>query len=332
MHAELSRRPCRQWGVQDVLVHRRALVGLVLVGLAQRLDVDRGAVQGGRDGLGQEGAVVVGVVPGKRALVAAILPEALQELHRLERLLGVDRHGLAVGLDFLAAPRPQIGIGEGGRIAERMAERLADRVALGLQLLGRVTILRPGLGEGSDAHFVEPRLAIGDHAADHRPWHAHEHLAVAAQRAAVFVEPALGLADALGQVGEVDHAVGVDVGVVVERLDQVGAGARLDRRGGARLQVVAVYRLEVDLDAQRFLGLGHQLLAHQLVRRGNEVDPAQPVNRLLLGVGGRAARGENAGHAGRRHGSRAAGKLDNAATLRVGHVVLPGRAASLGGV
>jgi hypothetical protein len=125
-------------------------------GLAQGLDVDRGAVQRRRDGLRQECAVVVGVVPGERALVAAVLPEALHELDRLDRLLGIDDDGLAVGIDFLATPRPHVGIGEGRCIAERVAERLADRVSFGLELLCGVTVLRPGLGEGGDADLVEP--------------------------------------------------------------------------------------------------------------------------------------------------------------------------------
>ena len=75
VHAELARRALGQRRVQDVGLELRALLGLVLVGLAQRLDVDRGAVQRRRDGLRQEGAVVVGVVPGEAALVVRVLPE-----------------------------------------------------------------------------------------------------------------------------------------------------------------------------------------------------------------------------------------------------------------
>ena len=50
--------------MQDVLPHRRALLGQIHVGFAFGFDVDRGAVVGGADGTRQEGAVVVGVVPG----------------------------------------------------------------------------------------------------------------------------------------------------------------------------------------------------------------------------------------------------------------------------
>ena len=41
MHAELAGRPLGQRCMLDVGLQLRALVGLVLVGLAQRLDVDR---------------------------------------------------------------------------------------------------------------------------------------------------------------------------------------------------------------------------------------------------------------------------------------------------
>jgi len=39
-------------------------------------------------------------------------------------------------------------------------------------------------------------------------------------------------------------------------MDEVGAAAGLDRRGDARLQVVAVDGFQVDLESQRLLGLG----------------------------------------------------------------------------
>ncbi len=265
-------------------------------GLRSDFDIDRSAVQGRRDGLRQERAVVVGVVPRQAALVAGILPEAGHELDRFDRLLGVDHDRLAVSIDLLAAPRPHVRIGEAGRVAERMAERLADRPALGLQLLAGVAVGLPGLGELGDTDLLEPRLAVGDHAADHRPRHAHEHLAVTADRAGILEETALALADFLGDVAEVDHAVGVEIGLVVERHDQVGTAARLDRRRRARLQVVAVHRLEVDLHAEFLLGLRHQFLAKHRVGRRNEVDPLQPVDGLLLGIGRRATGRQDARH------------------------------------
>ena len=265
-------------------------------GLRSDLDVDRGAVQRRRDGLRQERTVVVGVVPGKAALVHAVLPQAGHELDQFDRLLGVDDHGLAVGLDFLAAPRPQVGIGEARRVAERVAERLAERPALGLQLLGDLAIGLPGVGELGGADFVEPRLAVGDHAADHRPRHAHEDLAVAADGFGIRKQPALALGDFVGERAHVDDAVGIEMGVAVERHDQVGTGARLDGGRDARLQIVAVHRLELHLDAEVLLGRRHQLLVEHLIGRRHEVDPLQPVDGLLLGVGRHAAGRQDARH------------------------------------
>src|ERR1051326_1617694 len=100
-----------------------------------------GAARGGRrDGAGEEGAVVVGVVPGEAALVERILPERLHELHRFDGLLGIQDH-LAFFVDLFAAPRPEIRIAEGRRVAEGVAERLAERATLGLQLLAGVVVL-----------------------------------------------------------------------------------------------------------------------------------------------------------------------------------------------
>src|SRR4030095_15512781 len=244
------------------------------------------------------------------ALVHAVLPQAGHELDRFDRLLGVDDDGLAVGLDFLAAPRPHVRIGEARRVTKGVAERLAERTALGLQLLGDLAIALPGVGELGRADLVEPRLAIGDHAADHGPRHAHVHaLAVGADRLGILVDAALALADFLGQRAHVDDAVGVEMGVAVERHDDVGTGARLDAGGDARLQVVAVDGLEVDLHAELFLGLRDPFLAGHLVGRGNEIDPLQPMDGLLLGIGGCAAARQDASHAAQ---SRATGELEYA--------------------
>ena len=51
----------------------------------------------------QEGAVVVGVVPGQAAFVHRLLPQRDGELDQLDGFLAVQHHGLAVGLDLLAA-------------------------------------------------------------------------------------------------------------------------------------------------------------------------------------------------------------------------------------
>ena len=60
-------------------------------------------------------------------------------------------------------------------------------------------------------------------------------------------------------VAEVDDAVGVEMGVAVERHDDVGTGARLDRRVMRGCRSLAVHGLELHLDAERLLGLRHHL-------------------------------------------------------------------------
>jgi hypothetical protein len=65
----------------------------------------------------------------------------------------------------------------------------------------------------------------------------------------------------------------------------------------ARLQIVAVDRLEVDLDADRLLGFRQELAAQKLVRCGNEVIPPDPMDCRRLGVCGRPAGRQNGGKA-----------------------------------
>jgi len=60
------------------------------------------------------------------------LPEGGHELDGLDRLFRVELDSFAIGLNFAPAPRPQVGIGEGGRIANGVAERLSERVAFGI--------------------------------------------------------------------------------------------------------------------------------------------------------------------------------------------------------
>src|SRR5206468_1643158 len=78
VEGELPSRSLREQGlVLDVLVERLALLVLELVLLPLGHDVDGGAVEGGRDVAGMEGAVIVRVVPCQPALVAGVLPEGL---------------------------------------------------------------------------------------------------------------------------------------------------------------------------------------------------------------------------------------------------------------
>src|SRR3546814_12768752 len=73
--------------------------------------------------------LVAGVVPGQAALVMGVLPEVDHVLDRLKGLLAVDHDLLAALVDLRAAERPEVGEGEGRRVAEGMSHGLADRAA-----------------------------------------------------------------------------------------------------------------------------------------------------------------------------------------------------------
>src|SRR5262249_38254847 len=190
---ELAAGALGQRRMRDVLEHRRALVGLVAGRLALGLEIDRGAVERAGDGPRQERAVVAGVVPGEAALVVRFLPEVDHELDRVDRGLAVEHDAVAVGLHFLATPRPKIRIAEGRRVAEGVAERLTDRMSGGLELLAGGPVLLPGLRELAVgiADLGEPRLAVGDERAEDAPRQRHPFLAVVGDGAGFLVVAAL---------------------------------------------------------------------------------------------------------------------------------------------
>src|SRR5260370_39820190 len=108
--------------MQGTLRYRRPLLGLVSVGLALGLEIDRRAVVGAADRAREEGAVVARIVPGEPALVMGILPKADRELDRLDRFLAVQRHRLPVGLHLLAPPPPQARIPQPRATAQMAAD------------------------------------------------------------------------------------------------------------------------------------------------------------------------------------------------------------------
>src|SRR5512145_3499537 len=119
-----------------------------------------------------------------------------------------------------------------------MPQRLADRLPLGLELLPDLTVFVPGLWKLLGANLVEPRAPVGDGVADDGVGYREPAAADPGGRLEHFVEPALRLADRLGDVGYVDDAVGVEVRPVPQHLDDVGSAARLDGGSDPRLQIV----------------------------------------------------------------------------------------------
>jgi hypothetical protein len=94
-------------------------------------------------------------------------------------------------------------------------------------------------------------------------------------------------------------------------MDDVGAAAGLDRRGDARLQVVAVDGFHGDLEPERLFGFGQQFTAQQRVGGGNEIAEPQPMQGRGLREGRRTAARQNAG--------KAAGGLEKRATIDARH-------------
>src|SRR6266436_755974 len=100
-----------------------------------------------------------------------------RELDRFDGFPAVQDDRLAVGLDLLPAPRPQIRVPPARRIAERVSSGLADGAALGLEFLAGVEQRVPGFREGIVPNLVEPRFAIGDQRAADGPRQADPFVA-----------------------------------------------------------------------------------------------------------------------------------------------------------
>src|SRR5262249_38693194 len=114
------------------------------------------------------------------------------------------------------------------------------------------------------------------------------------------------VADLARHVAHVGDALVVELRPVVEYVDDVGAGARLNARGDPRLHVVTIDGLEVDLQAESLLGLRQQLLAQEGIRSRYKIVDAQPMKRGALGESRRPRCSQDAGHAPQLCGERAA--------------------------
>src|SRR5262249_2110148 len=155
-----------------------------------------------------------------------------RELDRLDDFLAVERDGLAVGFDLLAAPRPQIRIPEAGRVAKGVAERLAEWPAFGLELFAGFAVLLPSLRElaAAIADFLEPGFAIGQQPAASSPRHADPFPADGGDEPRDVVEAALRLAHRLGHVADIGHTLGIELRPIADCIDDIGTGARLNGR------------------------------------------------------------------------------------------------------
>src|SRR6476660_3024760 len=108
--AELTAGALRQPRVEDILPQRRLSLGEVRCGLLLGFEIDRRTVIGRAHSAGKKSPVVAGIIPCEAARVVAVVPEGDRELDRLDSLLAVERYRLAVCLDLLTTPRPQIRV------------------------------------------------------------------------------------------------------------------------------------------------------------------------------------------------------------------------------
>src|SRR6516165_3170983 len=134
-----------------------------------------------------------------------------------------------------------------------MAQGLAERMALCLQLLARRPVLVPRLRKlaCAVADGFEPRFAIDKQTANDAPRYTDPLIARRGHYARHLVVAALRFADFRRHIAHIDQALDIELRPVVESTDDVGASSRLDCRGGARLQIVGVDRLDIELDAER---------------------------------------------------------------------------------
>src|SRR5580704_15660118 len=195
-------------------------------------------------------------------------------------------------------------------------------MALGLQLLAGLAPLLPRcrIFLRPVADFAPPRDAVDDLQSDDRIGDGKPLLAVIGDSLRGFVIAALRLADLLGDVADINDAVTIELGPIVDRADDVGTGAGRDGGSDPRLDRQPVDAFEIDLDAEVLLSLLVDLGSERLVGNRHIVGPPDPMQRGALGEGRRPARGQDPGEpAGRGRDRSGAGELQYAAAIDLRH-------------
>ena len=270
---------------------------LVLLRRLVRADrvVDRDAFPG------VQAAVVAGIVPREHFRVHRLGVETLHELHRLPRLLRVDRDPIPVLRDVRPAVGPQdrkqrdVGV---AAVTHGGAERMAD----GLAFLPDAEPVLPGVG----ALLAELLEQIGAHRHRERRLPPRKQLPLSADQVIVRGEPAAVLGgDVARDVVQVRQVVVVEVGVTESGPErgEVVTRARLYLGGLLRLELQVRDDVEPHLHLvlrAPFLELSLQLL----VGVGNEARDRQERELAGLRDRGRPTAGQHrakAGGAGHRH-------------------------------
>ncbi len=308
------------------VVHVLLQVPDLLVGRSLRRVVDRDAVVGQADLAIEEGLVVVRVQPRQRARDEGGV-HLLGIFERLDRLRAVD-HDLVVRVHQFAAMRPEQPV-RPQAVARRIAQGKTGRRALGVQRLEQGQECRRVLGEGIETRRLDLALAVDQHRTGGAEADTDPLLAVGAQIGlAGRVPAAVLLAQVVGQVGDVEQLLRVEVGVVVGRQDDVRAGAGVGRDGRLRAHVFPALVVDTHLDA----GLVGELLDVDHVGVDVALHEAAPAQHAQLGalLGLQAQRGlrvdggrpDRAG-AERRARGDAGGPFQEAAAVELVHAISP---------
>ena len=221
--------------------------------------VKRYAVRGQRNFLRRVGAVVADVVPGWRPGNEGGI-QLLEIFERGDGFLAVD-DDIAFLIEQRGAVRPQQPVCETVAVADGVAEREARRLARLLQLATKVQQSGVIVGNLVKACRLHDRFAIHQRAAGGAERQSDPRVALVAL--AVFLgekhPAAIALAEIVGDVGQFDQLVGIDMRRIAEADDDIGTGAAVRRHRGLLVDVFPSDEVDLDLDAHllgEFRGVG----------------------------------------------------------------------------
>ncbi len=172
--------------------------------------------------------------------------------------------------------RPQQPVGKAVAVPDRIAECKARGLPRLLQFLAKIQIPGVIVRNTVEAGGLDKRFAIDQGTcgcAERQP-----DPCIAGMSFAVLLgqehPAAIALAEVVGDVGQFDQLVGVDVGSVRETHDDVGAGTAVRRHGGLLVDVLPTDEIDLDLDTGLF-GEFRRIGAEHILIRLHEPHGAQ---------------------------------------------------------
>ena len=256
-------------------------VGEIALGEPQ----DALGIVGARDLLGVPRLVVADIGPAEDVVEHRVLEEFAGEIDGAGGLVGVDDDGLAVGLDLVAAIRPQQRIEPAVVVAKTVAELEAERVVLRFQLLADLVELVPGIGKFLDPDFGEPIGAPVHQLADIAERHRLPFAVDNARLLGDIVPAALLFAGLLGDVADIEQLFLEQERVEQEDHRDVRPGPGLGDRADPGRQAADARQLVIDFDAGLFFVGRRQSLLHVFVECLDERALVQKGERLALRSG-----------------------------------------------